>query len=229
MKKYFATGVVVLLPLALTFWIVTFIVNLFTKPFLGLAETLLKTLGLQGVSFLFLSPDQILSFASQLLVLFCLIAVIIGIGAIGRHFFFKYLIVLGDSILHRIPLISTVYKTSQELIQTILTTSNKSCKQVVLVPFPTSDSWAVGLVTNDDFEIEHRVAVFVPTTPNPTSGFLIMYKKEQVVPVALKVEEALRYVISCGVLLTPFKRADEAAQALEQFASKAKTGTSQSQ
>jgi len=222
MKKYFVTGVVVLLPLALTFWIVTFIVNILTKPFLGIAETLLRTIGLNGVSFLFLSADQILSFASQALVLLFLFLVIVGIGIVGRHFFFKYLIQLSDSILHKIPLISSVYKTSQELIQTILTTSNKSFKQVVLVPFPTTDSWAVGLVTRDDFDIDHRVSVFIPTTPNPTSGFLIMFKKEQIVPVELKVEEALRYVISCGVLLTPFKRAEEGVQALEKFATDSK-------
>ena len=218
MKKYFATGLVVLLPLALTFYIVSFIVNLFTQPFLNLAESLLKTLGLDGVSFLFLSPDQILRIASQILVLFCIFLVVVAIGAVGRHFFFKYLIRLGDNLLHKIPIVSSVYKTSQELIQTILTTSNRSFKQVVLVPFPTADSWAVGLVTRDDFEIDNRVSVFVPTTPNPTSGFLIMCKKEQIVPVALKVEDALRFVISCGVLTTPFRKVEDGVQALEQYA-----------
>jgi len=113
---------------------------------------------------------------------------------------------IGDTILHNIPVISTVYKTSQELIQTILTTSNKSFKQVVLVPFPTPDSWSIGLVTRDDIEIEKRVAVFVPTTPNPTSGFLVMFTRDQIIPLDMKVEEALRYVISCGVLMTPIRK-----------------------
>jgi uncharacterized membrane protein len=208
MKKYFATGVVVLLPLALTFWIVSFIIGILTTPFLGIAEALLSALGLNKVSFLFLSTDQILSYSSTLLVLIFLFALIVGIGAVGRHFFFKYLMKLGDQILHKIPVISTVYKTSQELIQTILTTTNKSFKQVVMVPFPSAESWCIGLVTRDDMDMENKVAVFVPTTPNPTSGFLVMFNRDQVVPLDMKVEEALRYVISCGVLLTPIRKGE---------------------
>lgn len=206
MKKYFATGIVVLLPLALTFWIVSFIINVLTRPFVGIAEAILSAIGMQNVSFLFLSPEQVLQYSSQILVLVFLFAIIVGIGVVGRHFFFKYLMKIGDTILHNIPVISTVYKTSQELIQTILTTSNKSFKQVVLVPFPTQDSWSIGLVTRDDIEIEKRVAVFVPTTPNPTSGFLVMFTRDQIIPLDMKVEEALRYVISCGVLMTPIRK-----------------------
>ncbi len=212
MKKYFASGVVVLLPLALTFWIVSFIIGVLTTPFLGIAATILAALGLHNVSFLFLSPEQVLQFASTLLVLIFLIFFILGIGAIGRHFFFKYVMKLSDALLHKIPVISTVYKTSQELIQTILTTSNKSFKQVVLVPFPTAESWCIGLVTRDDEEMENRIAVFVPTTPNPTSGFLVLFNRDQVVPLDMKVEEALRYVISCGVLLTPIRKSEQGQQ-----------------
>jgi uncharacterized membrane protein len=206
MRKYFATGVVVLLPLALTFWVVSFIINMLTKPFLGIAETILSTLGLHDVSFLFLSPQQVLEYASTVLVLIFLFGVILGIGAVGRHFFFKYLMKISDKVLHKIPVISTVYKTSQELIQTILTTSNKSFKQVVMAPFPSEDSWSIGLVTRDDSELDGRIAVFIPTTPNPTSGFLIMFQRDRVVPIDMKVEEALRYVISCGVLMTPIRK-----------------------
>jgi len=210
MKKYFGTGLVVLLPLALTFWIVSFIIGILTTPFLGIAQALLKAVGLHDVSFLFLSPEQVISYSSTILVLIFLFLVIIGIGAIGRHIFFKYLMKISDKILHKIPIISTVYKTSQELIQTILTSSNKSFKQVVMVPFPTAESWCIGLVTRDDMDEENRIAVFVPTTPNPTSGFLVMFQRDQVVPLDMKVEEALRYVISCGVLLTPIRKSNHA-------------------
>jgi uncharacterized membrane protein len=208
MKKYFGTGVVVLLPLALTFWIVSFIIGLLTAPFLGIAEALLCAIGLNNVSFLFLSSEQILYYSSTLLILLFLFGIIIGIGAIGRHFFFKYLMKIGDSILHKIPVISTVYKTSQELISTILTTSNKSFKQVVMVPFPSQGSWSIGLVTRDDLELDNRVAVFVPTTPNPTSGFLVMFNRDEIVPLDMKVDEALRYIISCGVLMTPIRKGE---------------------
>jgi uncharacterized membrane protein len=213
MKKQFLTGMIVLLPIALTFWIVSFIVEVLTKPFLGIAEQILSALGLKDVSFLFLSANQVLDYSSKILILTFLFAIIVVIGAIGRHFFFKYLLKIGDAILHRIPLISTVYKTSQELIQTVFASTNKSFKQVVLVPYPNENSWCIGLVTRDDFELENKAAVFVPTTPNPTSGFLIMYDKSKIVPLDMKVEEALRYIISCGVLLTPIRKTKPSADA----------------
>ena len=130
-----------------------------------------------------------------------LFLVILAIGLVGRHFFFKYLIKIGDSVLHRIPVISTVYKTSQELISNVLSSTNKSFQQVVLVPFPHNTSWTVGFVTKDTSIVEGKTAVFVPTTPNPTSGYLVLYNNEEITPLDMRVEEALRYIISCGVLL----------------------------
>jgi uncharacterized membrane protein len=124
------------------------------------------------------------------------------IGAIGRHFFFRYLIRMSDAVLHRIPIISSVYKTSQELIQTILATDNRAFKQVVLVPFPNAECYSIGLVTREGPVAPNLIPVFVPTTPNPTSGYLIMYDRSKVVPLDMSVEEAFRYIISCGVLIT---------------------------
>ena len=89
-----------------------------------------------------------------------------------------------------------------------------------MVPFPTPESWCIGLVTRDDLEMGDRVAVFVPTTPNPTSGFLVMFKRDQVVPLDMKVDEALRYVISCGVLATPLRKG-ESLEAVAQAATEA--------
>lgn len=206
MKKYFGTGVVILLPLILTYWIVTFLLTLFTDPFLGIAESLLAFLGLKGTSVLFLSQEQVLGIVSKALVLLFLFLVIITIGAVGRYVVFRYLMRLGDSILHKIPVISSVYKTSQELISTILSTDAKAFKQVVLVPFPHAASYTVGLVTRDETIFNGRVSVFVPTTPNPTSGYLIMYEKEKLVPIQMSVEEALRFIVSCGVLYQPTQR-----------------------
>lgn len=206
LKKHFITGLVVFLPIALTFWIVAFAVDLLTNPFLEFAEKLLQTFGLDQVSFLFLSSAQVLVYSSRILILLFLFGLILLIGMVGRHFFFKYFIKLGDTILHRIPVISTVYKTSQELIQNVLSSTNKSFQQVVLVPFPHNSSWTIGLVTKDESIVAGRTAVFIPTTPNPTSGYLVMYKTEEITPLDMRVEEALRYIISCGVLLPPIQK-----------------------
>jgi len=201
LKKYFVTGLVVLLPLALTYWIVSFILGLLTDPFTGIAVGALKLLGIHS--------QEALDIGSKLLGLILFFALIIGIGAIGRYFFFKYLLRVSDAILHRIPVVSAVYKTSQELIQTVFKQDSTSFKQVVFVPFPHPGSYAVGLVTQDE-SIDGRVAVFVSTTPNPTTGFLLMYKPEDIIPLNMKVEEALRYIISCGVLMPQIQKTDEA-------------------
>jgi uncharacterized membrane protein len=200
-KKHVMTGLVMLLPIALTFWIIASLVSWLTEPFVGIAEKILSTAGLTGASIFFLSSEKVILGLSQLLVLVFLFFFILLIGAIGRHFFFRYLIRLSDAVLHRIPVISSVYKTSQELIQTILTTDNRAFKQVVLVPFPNAECYSIGLVTREGPVAPHLLPVFVPTTPNPTSGYLIMYDRSKVVQLDMTVEEAFRYIVSCGVLV----------------------------
>lgn len=201
MKKHIMTGLVMLLPLALTFWIVSFLVNWLTDPFIGMAEGLLRSIGLKGVPFLFMSAEQALFWISRLLVLAFLFLFILLVGIIGRYVVFKYLMRAGDTILHRIPVISSVYKTSQELIQTVLNSDNRAFKQVVLVPFPHEECWTIGLVAREAPNAFDRVPVFVPTTPNPTSGYLVMYERSKVKPLKLSIEEAFRYIISAGALL----------------------------
>ncbi len=205
LKRCLITGLIILLPVVLTFWIVSFFIDFFTDPFLGIAQSLLSVLGLKDVSILFFSKDQVLHFASQFLVLIFLFGMIVFIGMVARYFFFSYLMELGDKLIHKIPVVSTVYKTAQELIKTVLSNDAKAFKQVVLVPFPHEGVWTVGLVTRDDPVFGDRISVFVPTTPNPTSGYLILYEKEKVIPIEMKIEDALRYIVSCGVLVDPPK------------------------
>lgn len=212
MKKYFITGIVILLPLALTLLIVIFLINLLTDPFVGIVQSILDRYGLLDQDFLFLSSNQIQYVVSQLLILATLFFVTIFIGFIARLFFFHYVLKAWDYIIHRIPFISSVYKTCQDVINTILQSDTKSFKQVVIVPFPNPNSHSIGLVTRENLpglptkEGEKMIAVFVPTTPNPTSGYLVMFKESSITYLDMKVEEALKYIISCGVILNePFK------------------------
>jgi uncharacterized membrane protein len=155
--------------------------------------------------FLFLSGDQIKKLFSQIIILILLFFVTVSLGIIARWFFFHYLVRLWEQILAKIPFISGIYKTCQDIIYTLFVSSSNSFKKVVLVPFPSPNSHAIGLVTNDIPEINKKgpyVAVFVPTTPNPTSGFLMIFDEKDLVYLDMKVEEALKYVISCGVIPT---------------------------
>ena len=212
MKRHFVTGLVILLPLALTIAIVVFIVNFFTNPFVGIVSEFLRQLGWKQVGFLFLTPEQVQLYFSRILILAILFFFTVLLGVLTRWVIIHYFIRLGDFIFHRIPFVRSIYKTSQDVIQTIFGTSTRSFKQVVLVPFPNMQTHSMGLVTREnirglgiDKENEY-VAVFVPTTPNPTSGFLMMFKPEDIVYLDMKVEEAFKYIISCGVIITPFKR-----------------------
>jgi uncharacterized membrane protein len=212
MKKYFITGLVILLPLALTIIIVIFMVNLLTNPFIEAVQSILVHYGLIDRGFLFLNAQQVQYAVSQILILCSLFFATVFLGFIARWFLVHYLIKAWDYTLYRIPLIRTVYKTSQDVINTILKSDTKSFKQVVLVPFPSEESHSIGLITREYVpglpcnKDHHYVAVFVPTTPNPTSGYLILYEKKDLTYVDMKVEEALKYIISCGVILNePFK------------------------
>lgn len=213
MKKYFITGLVILLPLALTFVIVLFMINLLTDPFVEIVQSFLDRYGLLDQDFLFLSSEQIQYVVSQVLILVSLFFFTVLLGFIARLFFFHYVIKAWDYIIHKIPFIRSVYKTCQDVINTILQSDTKSFKQVVIVPFPNPESHSIGLVTRENLpgipskSGQKMVAVFVPTTPNPTSGYLVMFEEDSIVYLDMKVEEALKYIISCGVILNePFKR-----------------------
>lgn len=209
MKKYFITGLVLLLPLALTAAIILFIINIFTDPFVGVVSGFFDRYGLLQRGFLFLSPEDLQLYVSKLLILFLLFFFTVFLGWLTRWMIVHYFIRVGDYIFHRIPFVRTIYKTSQDVIKTIFGSTANSFKQVVLVPFPNKDTIAVGLITKDDVpaitkEGNKLVAVFVPTTPNPTSGFLMMYEKEDLIFLDISIEEAFKYIISCGVISPPF-------------------------
>lgn len=210
MKRYLFTGLAILLPLALTVAIVLFLVNLLTAPFLDVVKPLLLKFSLFREGFGIFSGEQLVRSSSRFVILVLLFTLTVVVGFLARQFFIKYLISLGDSILHRIPLVNTVYKTSQDVIKTIFSDTSSSFKQVALVPFPHTHTRSIGLITREsvkDEEGKSLVAVFVPTTPNPTSGFLMLFERTDLTYVDMSVEEAFKYIISCGVIDTPLKAA----------------------
>lgn len=195
------TGIVILLPLLLTIWIVGTIIHWLTDPFLGATQQVLSACNVDMSSLPLLKSEQFQRVASKLLVLVFLFFSLVVIGAVGRYVFVRTLIKWGDAVVRKIPLISSVYYTVQELMKTVLSSEKKAFKQVVLVPFPHAGCWTVGLLTQDESTSASSLPVFVPTTPNPTSGYLILFRRSDIIPLSMSVEEAFRYVVSCGVLL----------------------------
>ena len=141
---------------------------------------------------------------------------------IARWFFFKTFIKFAEYVVKRIPLVSSIYRTCQDVIKTIFTSKTKSFKQVVLVRFPHPHTYSIGLITREEIpslaNTSHAdaVAVFVPTTPNPTSGFLVMFKPADLIYVDMRVEDAFKYVISCGVISPAFNTISK-EEALKHF------------
>ncbi len=207
MKKNFITGLVLLLPIAVTIAVIGFIVNFLTQPFVGFVNRALSHFEFMQKGFLFLTPHQITSYTSKILILFALIVFTILLGIFTRWFLTKSLLNLGDKILQRIPIINTVYKTTQDIIKTLFVTDKSSFQKVVLVPFPRPDIFVLGLVVRQSPEAcskatsKNLISVLVPTTPNPTTGFLMMMEESQLQYVDIKPEDAIKYIVSCGVIV----------------------------
>lgn len=207
MKKYFITGLVILLPVAITIAIVLFLINFFTEPFVNFVSNCFYSLEIFQNGLLFLSQKQIIHYISRVLILLMLFGITVFLGVLARWFFIHSFFNICDKILHKIPVVNTVYKTSQDIIKTVFASDKNSFKQVVMVPFPRPDVYVVGLIARESPHAcctavnENLVSVLIPTTPNPTTGFLLMFKKEDLVFIDIKPEDAIKYIVSCGVLL----------------------------
>ena len=201
MKKYFITGLVTLLPVAITIWVIHFFVVFLTKPFMGIMTYILSFF-----SFGPLQTQHGIRILSQVFILIGLFLFILGLGLVARRYFFHRLIRFGDFILFRIPLVNKIYKTSKEIIRSLFSSQGQSFKQVVLVTFPTQGCYCLGLIASDapqtcsEAADDQLFSVFLPTTPNPTTGYLIMCPKKELQFLSMKSEEAIKYIVSCAVI-----------------------------
>lgn len=208
MKKHFFAGLAILLPIALTILIVNFFLNLLTRPFEGIIRDIFEHFRISDLSFSIFSPEQVLFFISKLVVLLLLIIFTFLVGFIAEHMFVHYFFKTTDQIMHKIPYINKIYKACQDVVNTIFSPKSSSFSKVALVPFPHESTLSIGLITSDmETKIESEedlISVFVPGTPNPTMGFMLLFKRKQLIYVDMTVEEALKYVISCGVMISKF-------------------------
>ena len=211
MKRNFLTGFAILLPFALTLWILAFLINLLTHPFLGVVESIIQL----DVDTLSETTHSLIVFGIKIFILIFLVVFTVLIGFLGQHYFVRRLIHYGDFILHRIPFINTIYKSTQDVVKTLFSEEHTNFSQVVLVPFPHKATRSIGFITKRDqatfMDAQHgsKVSVFVPGTPNPTMGFMLLYDREQLIFTDMSIEEALKFVISCGVMASPFKKDDK--------------------
>ena len=205
MKKYFFTGFIALLPIALTIIIAEWLFNLFTAPLAGITEWMIlnyeKQIGLNLVP-----HETLVLFLSRVFAFIFLMIFIFFLGFCGQKFLSKYFTKFTDHLFSRIPLVRTIYRLSRDITKAIFSDSQKTFKETVLVPFPHSEALAIGFVTGETptvFKEEKpltELAVFVPTSPHPMSGFILLMPKSLALPVDVTVEDAFKYLISAGVL-----------------------------
>lgn len=201
MKKYFLAGLVTLLPLAVTFWVIAVVVRFLTKPFQEFVISFLNTF--PGFGHLPPGPSRVIS---EILILIVLFLFTLFLGFIARRYFFHQLIKFGDKILYKIPLVNKVYKTSKDIVLSIFNNKSQSFKQVVLINFPYNGAYCLGLISSEAPDTcsnsidTEMVSVFIPTTPNPTTGYLLMCRKSDLIHLKMKAEDAIKYVVSCAVI-----------------------------
>ncbi|HEV7736121.1 MAG TPA: DUF502 domain-containing protein [Chlamydiales bacterium] len=201
MKRYFLTGLATLLPLAITVYVIEFLVNFLTRPFLGIVLHILEKFQFFGVV-----PLPVARLISQLLIILIIFGFILFLGAVARGFFIKSLIWIADWMFKKIPFLNKVYKTSKDITEILFSSKKKSFKQVVMVRFPNKNCYSLGLIASDapdtiaKLSPDQFVSVFLPTTPNPTTGFLIVSPKSELILLDMKSDEAIKYILSCGVI-----------------------------
>jgi uncharacterized membrane protein len=213
MKREFLTGLAILLPIVVTLIILAFVVNLLTAPFLGMVEGILTHFDLLDSKFLFLSGQQVLEISSKVIILVVLIALTILLGAVARIFFIRYLLQSTDVLFHKIPVLNKIYMAIQEVLKTLLKSKKSNFSQVVLVPFPHERALSLGLLTgklslqdSKTAKMQDYASVFVPGTLNPTMGFIVLYRPEQLIYIDMKVDEAFKFIVSCGLMLPDFSK-----------------------
>ena len=190
-KNYFFTGILSIIPLAITYFIILKLFTVFSNPGQKIIVHIFP-----GITIPFL--DIIIGFL--LTIIFIYLVGLIVSNVLGRKFYKLF-----ESILNRIPLVNYIYNTIKQITETLTVSQKQAFKKVVFIEYPKTGIWTIALVTGEstDKNGENYYQVFVPTTPNPTSGFMLYLKKESVKDTKLSVDEGLKIVISGGMLAPP--------------------------
>ncbi|WP_108624376.1 DUF502 domain-containing protein, partial [Candidatus Similichlamydia epinepheli] len=150
--------------------------------------------------------NHLLFYLVEVAVLILMIISTVLIGAITRWYVVKKMVEIGETILHKIPFVRIVYKASREVMQSFVASSKAPFKEVVLVPFPQAGSYSIAFLIKEEGKWDKEnpgsifSSVFVPTTPNPTTGFILLIKSDLIIPTDFSMEEGLKFIISCGVV-----------------------------
>lgn len=210
MKKYFITGLLVLTPIVVTFWVMSTLVSFLDQSLLLLPEEW--------------RPQKLLGFSMVGLGALLTLGVVFLTGVIATNFFGQQIIKIWEEILSRVPVVKSIYSSVKQVSDTIFSDSSNSFRQALLIEFPRKGSWTVAFLTGEPGgDVANHlkgdyVSVYVPTTPNPTGGYFLMMPKSDVVPLDMTVDQALKYIISMGSVIPEIKSEKIKAQKEKQQA-----------
>ncbi len=197
MKKYFITGLLVLVPLVITLWVLTTLIHTLDQSIILLPEAW--------------QPKQVFGVDIPGFGAILTLLVIFGTGLIATNIFGQQLILWWEGFLSRVPVVKSIYSSVKQVSDTIFSDSSNSFRQALLIEFPRQGSWTVAFLTGEPSgDVPNHltgdyVSVYVPTTPNPTGGYFLMLPKTDVVELDMSVDQALKYIISMGSVTPDIK------------------------
>tara|TARA_R110001599_G_scaffold64023_3_gene179221 strand:- start:882393 stop:883034 length:642 start_codon:yes stop_codon:yes gene_type:complete len=196
MRKYFITGLLILVPLAITLWVLNLVVS-----------TMDQSLLLLPVAW---RPATLLGFDIPGLGTILTLVVIFLVGLGTRNFVGNRVVLIWERLLKRIPIFNTIYSSVKQVSDTLFSSSGNAFRKALLVQYPREGSWTIGFMTGvpggdvRNHLIGDYVSVYVPTTPNPTSGFFLMVPRADAIELDMTVDAALKYIVSMGVVTPEF-------------------------
>ena len=202
-KNYFFTGVIVAAPVAITVYMSYHLV-------IWINEVTKRLIPQQW------KIGDFVPYAVPGLGLVLLLAVFLLIGMLTTGYVGKFFVRLGEKVIRKMPVISSIYSLLKQIFETFLSQKSRSFNEVVMVEYPRKGLWSIAFVSNRNTggEIAEKVgekilSIFVPTTPNPTSGFLIFVPENDVIKLDMSVEDGIKYVISCGIVTPGMENTEE--------------------
>ena len=192
LRRYLITGLVLWVPLGITIWVLTLIVSTLDRTLLLIPEPY--------------RPETLLGFAVPGLGVVLTLVVLVVTGILTRNFVGQHLVKGWDSILRRIPVVRSIYSGVKQVSDTLLSDTGQAFRKALLVEFPHPGSYTIAFMTGTPSgELVNRlpgdhISVYVPTTPNPTSGYFLLLPKSRTQELDMSVDDALKYIVSMGVV-----------------------------
>jgi uncharacterized membrane protein len=193
LRKWFVAGLLVIVPVAITLAVLQWIIGTLDQTLLILPEAW--------------RPDRLLGIHIPGFGVLLTLTILLVVGAVVSNFLGKKLVSWGDTLVSRIPVVRSIYSSVKQVSDTLFSPSGNAFRTAVLVQWPRPDVWTIGFVTGapggdvTNYLVGDYLSVYVPTTPNPTGGYFVMLRKSDCIELKMSVDEALKYVISMGVVV----------------------------